>query len=155
MIQLPATAMSKHRSPRAGLDLKLLPELQALPPAWASAALQRLEDSSHPRLHAGLAVPFWQCPGGSDGSRVLDRCGKESGFYLGFAAAAPISEQTALWHLGSDTRGSWEETGSIRAFSQCSPSVWPPAFRDLLVWMRFLIYPHGIFLLSLIPPEPT
>ena len=151
MSQLPAM----RRSPRAGLDLKLLPELQALPLAWVSPALQRPEDSSHPRLHAGLAVPFRQRPGGSDGSRVLERCGKESVFYLGFAAAAPLSEQTAPWLSGLGMRGRWEETGSIRAFSQCSPNVRPPAFRDLPGWMRFLIYPHRILLLSPIPLEPT
>lgn len=114
MSQLPATAT--RRSPRAGLVLKLLPELQALPLAWVSPAPQRPEDSSHPRLHAALAAPFQQRFGGSGGSRVPERW--ESGFYLGFATAAPISQQTAPQPSGSGTRGSREETVSIHGHIQ-------------------------------------
>lgn len=119
------------------------------------AALQRPEDSSHPRLHADLSAPFRQHPGGSGGSRVPERWGKESGFAVGFTTAAPIPEQTAPWPSGSGTRGSREEPGSIRAFSQCSPNVRPPALRDLPGWMWFLIYLHGIFLLSPTSLQPT
>lgn len=129
----------------------MLPEMQALSPAWVSLAPQRPEDSSHPRLHVGLAAPFQQRFGGFSGSRVPEQW--ESGFYLGFATAAPISEQTAPQPSGSGMRGSWEETGSIQAVSQCSPHVRSPAFRDLPGWMWFLIYPNVIFLLSRIPPE--
>lgn len=148
MRRLPTTATATHRSPRAGLDLKSLPELQAQPPVWASPAPQRPEDSSHLRLHAVRSRRFGRArvaPAGLGHRSDVERS-------LVSTLALPQQHRSLSKPLpGSGTRGSREETGSIRAFSQRSPSVRPPGFRDLPGWMRFLIYPHGIFLLSPIP----